>query len=84
MRWEWDAPCLALQWIDNKVVSLLTSIDNANDRIEVNRKSKTAGVWSTKLVYQPKTVSNYNKYMNAVDRSVQILATNNMRWWQNV
>ena len=89
MHWERDAPCLALQWIDNKVVSLLTTIDNANDRIQVNRKSKTAGQWSTKAVYQPKTISNYNKYMNAVDRSDQILATNNvlrkcMRWWKTL
>jgi len=89
MRWERDPPCLALQWIDNKVVSLLTTIDNAYDRIQVNSKSKTAGVWSTKVVYQPKTVSNYNKYMNAVDRSDQILATNNvlrkcMRWWKTL
>ena len=89
MRWEPDPPCLALQWIDNKVVSLLTTIDNANNKIQVNRKSKTAGVWSTKVVYQPKAVSNYNKYMNAVDRSDQILATNNvlrkcMRWWKTL
>lgn len=89
MHWERDAFCLALQWIDNKVVSLLTTIDNANDRVQVNRKSKTAGVWSTKLVYQPKAISNCNKYMNAVDRSDQILATNNalhkcMRWWKTL
>ena len=89
MRWEQDITCLALQWVDNKVVSLLTTIDNANDKGQVNRKSKTAGVWSTKVVYQPKTVSNYNKYMNAVDRSDQILATNNvlrkcMRWWKTL
>ena len=41
------------------------------------------------MVYQPKRVSNYNKYMNAVDRSDQILATNNvlrkcMRWWKTL
>lgn len=89
MRWERDAPCLALQWIDNKVVSLLTTIDNANDRVQVDRKSKTAGVWGTKVVYQPRTVSNYNKYINAVDRSDQILATNNVlrkcvRWWKTL
>ena len=87
MRWERDPPCLALQWIDNKVVSVLTTIDSANDHIQVNRKTKTAGVWSTKVVKQPKTISNYNKYMNAVDRSDQILATNNvlrkcLRWWK--
>ena len=89
MRWHRDPPCLALQWVDNKVVSMLTTIDNANDRVQVSRKSKTAGVWSTKVVPQPKTISNYNKYMNAVDRSDQILATNNvlrkcMRWWKTL
>ena len=35
MRWERDPPCLALQWVDNKVVSLLTTIDNANDKVMV-------------------------------------------------
>ena len=58
MRWERVAPCLASQWIDNKVVSLVTTIDNANDRVQVNRKTKTAGVWSTKVVDQPKAISN--------------------------
>ena len=85
MRWERVSPCLALQWIDNKVVSLLTTIDSANDCGQVSRKCKTAGVWGTKVVSQPKAIANYNKYMNAVDRSDQILATNNvnrkcMRW----
>ena len=75
--------------MDNKVVSMLTTIDNANDSVHVSRKSKTAGVWSTKVVPQPQTISNYNKYMNAVDRSDQILATNNvlrkcMRWWKTL
>ena len=89
MRWHRDPPCLALQWVDNKVVSMLTTIDNANDQVQVSRKSKTAGVWSTKVVPQPKTISNYNKYINAVDRSDQILATNNvlrkcMRWWKTL
>lgn len=89
MRWDRDPPCLALQWVDNKVVSLLTTIDNANDSLQVTRKTKTAGVWSTKVVPQPRTVNNYNKYMNAVDRSDQILATNNvlrkcMSWWKTL
>ena len=69
MRWVRDPPCLALQSVDNKVVSMLTTTDNANDRVHVTRKTKTAGVWSTKVVPQPKVLSNYNKYMNAFDRS---------------
>ena len=89
MRWERVSPCLALQWVDNKVVSVLTTIDNANDYGHVNRKCKTAGAWNSKVVSQPRAISNYNKYMNAVDRSDQILATNNvnrkcMRWWKTL
>ena len=89
MRWERVSPCLALQWIDNKVVSVLTTIDNANDHGQVSRKCKTAGEWSSKVVSQPKAIANYNKYINAVDRSDQILATNNvnrkcMRWWKTL
>ena len=89
MRWERDPPCLALQWVDNKVVSLLTTIDNANDQVMVKRKKRTGGVWHTKVVPQPQVISNYNKYMNAVDRSDQILATNNvlhkcMKWWKTL
>ena len=89
MRWERDPPVLALQWLDNKVVSMLTTIENANDSLQVKRKTKTAGVWSTKVVQQPQAIATYNKYMNAVDRSDQILAVNNvlrkcMRWWKTL
>ena len=45
-RWERDSPCLVLQWVDNKVVSLLSTIDRANDHGVVNRKRKKDGVWA--------------------------------------
>ena len=85
MRWDRVPPCLALQWLDNKVVSMLTTIGNANDYVLVNRKAKTANVWRVMQVQQPQTINTYNQYMNAVDRSDQILATNNvlrksMKW----
>ena len=78
-----------LQWLDNKVVSMLTTMENANNSLQVRRKTKTAGVWSTKVVRQPQAIATYNKYMNAVDRSDQILATNNVlrkcrRWWKTL
>ena len=44
MSWEKDPPCLALQWIDNEVVLMLTTIANADSQVRVHRKSKTAGV----------------------------------------
>ena len=88
MHWERDPPCLAFQWVDNKVVSMLTTIGNANDGLLVNRKTKTANVWRVKQVPQPQTISQYNNYMNVVDWSDQFLATNNvlrkcMRWCED-
>ena len=88
MQWERVSPCLALQWIDNKVISVLTTIDKANDYGHINRKCKTAGAWNTKVVSQTRAISNY-KFMNAVDRLDQILATNNVNrkctmWWKTL
>ena len=84
MRWVRDPPCLALQSVDNKVVSMLTTTDNANDCVHVTRKTKTAGVWSTKVVPQPKVLSNYNKYMNAFDRSAHNVLRKCMKWWKTL
>ena len=57
MRLERDNPCLALQWIDNKVVSVLTTIYNANDKVSVIRKSKVANVWKEIIVQQPEAIN---------------------------
>jgi len=90
VRWGRDGPCLAIQWLDNKVVSVLTTIDNANVRTQATRKCRNAqGRWGTKEVPQPGVIANYNKYMNAKDRSDQILATHNIlrkcvRWWKTL
>ena len=89
MRWERDPPCLALQWLDNKVVSVVTTIDNANVKDQVTRKQKTAGKWTSVQVPQPRAIVNYNKFMNAVDRTDQILGTQNVprkcvRWWKSL
>ncbi|XP_015752943.1 PREDICTED: piggyBac transposable element-derived protein 4-like [Acropora digitifera] len=90
MRWERDPPCLALQWLDNRVVSLLTTIDNSNVKKQVTRKVKTgAGGCTAVEVQQPGVIANYNCFMNAVDRSDQILSTQNVlrkcvRWWKTL
>ena len=89
MRWERDGVCLALQWKDNRPVTMLTSIDNANDFLFIDRNEKVRNVWQRVRVKQPKAVHNYNQYMNAVDRSDQILAKNSalrkcMRWWKTL
>ena len=53
MRWEKDAPVLALQWVDNKVVSMTTTSSNANETQDLNCKRKASGTWSTTAVRQP-------------------------------
>lgn len=87
MRWAREPPVLALQWKDNKVVSVLSTIDSANESVQVTRKIRTDNKWSDVLVKQPKTIDRYNKFMIGVDRSDQLLSTNNvmrkcMRWWK--
>ena len=52
VRWGRDGPCLAIQWLDNKVVSVLNTIDNANVRTQATRKCRNAqGRWSTEEVF---------------------------------
>ena len=89
MRWERDGVCLAEQWKDNRPVTILTSIDNANDFVMVARKEKVGNAWREINVKQPKAIEHYNNYMNAVDRSDQIISKNCalrkcMRWWKTL
>ena len=75
--------------MNSKVVPLLSTIERANDHGFVNRKRKDDDVWAIREVQQPKVIANYNKYMNGVDHSDQILATNTvlhkiMKWWKNM
>ena len=89
MRWVRDPPCLVLQWVDNKVVSMITTVGNANDHVQVSRKQKNAGTWTNIHVRQPQIFQTYNLKMNAVDRSDQILSTFNiqrkcLQWWKTL
>lgn len=87
MQWNRDGWCLAQQWKDNKVVIILTSINTANDHAMAKRNVKVNGRWQKIEVKQPKAIVTYNKYMNGIDRSGQLLAKKNtlkkcLRWWK--
>lgn len=89
MRWSRDGDILAVQWVDNKLVTMLSSIDNANEYVEVKRKKKTDNKWNDLTVKQPFVIHRYNRFMNGVDRSDQILAKYNLlrkclRWWKTM
>ena len=84
-----DPPLLVLQWVDNEVISMLSTIDEVNYHSLLNRKRKVDGVWDTREISQPKVVANFNKFMNGVDRSDQILTTNSVprkstKWWETL
>ena len=89
MRWERESNVLTVQWIDSKPVSLLTTIDSANDKVEVKRRTKKKGEFQELSVPQPLAIHRYNQYMNGVDRSDQMLACHNVsrkcyRWWKTL
>ena len=58
MRWVRDPPCLVLQWVDSKVVSLLSTIEIANDHGFLDRKRKDDDVWAIREVQQPRVIDS--------------------------
>ena len=89
MRWEREGSCLALQWLDNRPVTMLSTIDSANSFELVDRKEKVNNKWCNIKVRQPQAIHSYNQFMNGADRSDQMLAQNStlrkcMRWWKTL
>ena len=89
MRWKREGKTLCLQWKDNKIVTMLSTIDLASDYFEVERKVKVDGVWTTITVKQPACIKRYNSFMNGVDKSDQYLSKYNVlrkciRWWKTL
>lgn len=87
MRWERDGVCLAQQWKDNRPVTILTSIESANEFVMVARKEKVGHALRNINEKQPKAIDEYNHYMNGMDQSDQILAKTSalrkcMQWWK--
>ena len=74
----------------HKVVSMISTSANANDKVQATCKTRVAGVWDPyRRVDRPQVFQDYNRFMNAVDRSDRILATHSvhrksMRWWKEV
>ena len=53
MRWSREDHCLSVQCVDNKVVTMLSTIDCANEYVEVERKVKINQKWSKIKVKKP-------------------------------
>ena len=88
MRWEREGVYLALQWLDNRPVTMLSTIDSANSFVLVDRKEQV-NKWCNIKLKQPQAIHSYNQFMNGVDRSDQMLAQNStlrkcLRWWKTL
>jgi hypothetical protein len=60
IRWVRKEEVLAIQWKDNKTVSLVSTIHTANEYKTVFRRNKTKGVFEKLEVRQPVLVGDYN------------------------
>ena len=60
MRGKREGSCLSVQWIDSKVVTMLSTIDNANEYVAVDRKVKAYGKWEKVKLKEPYVLEQYN------------------------
>ena len=89
VRWVRHSPILALQWIDSKPVSILSTLHSANDKVVCKRRMKSEGKYEKISIPQPLAIHDYNQYMNGVDRSDQMLSSHNIslkcyKWWKTL
>ncbi|XP_055877291.1 piggyBac transposable element-derived protein 4-like [Biomphalaria glabrata] len=89
MRWIRDGQLLTVQWRDNKTISLMSTIHDANDSVTAKRRTKTNGQFENLTVNQPTIVHDYNKYMGGVDKSDQLINKYNVlrktnKYWKTI
>lgn len=75
-RWQrFDGDVLGIQWKDNKVVSMLSTIHKGSDSVWCRRRCKDprTGRFSIKVLKQPKAIQDYNRKMKGVDQSDQLI-----------
>ena len=90
MRWKREGNLLFLQWLDNKPVTFLSTINQkATTHHYVKRRTKVNGRYRPLFVRQPKLVNCYNKFMGGVDKSDQLIGKymtlrKTHRWWKTL
>lgn len=82
-RWQrFDGDVLGIQWKDNKVVSMLSTIHKASDSVWCRRwcKDPHTGRFSIKVLKQPKAIQDYDRNMKGVDQSDQLIGSYSVLW----
>ena len=72
IRYVRDDNVVCTQWLDNKVVTLLSTKHRATDRHDAERMVKENGAWVAQPVRRPIAVAHYNEFMGGVDTFDQL------------
>ena len=72
VRWSREDHCLCVQWVDNKVVTLLSNFTLLN---LLYSQMKNRGKITVKIPY---VIERYNVHMKAVDKVDQMLLKHNL------
>ncbi|CAB4034244.1 Hypothetical predicted protein, partial [Paramuricea clavata] len=89
MRWERLSNILTLQWLDHQPISILTTIDSANEVALLHRKVKRDNKLEKIDVNVPKVIQKYNQCINKVHRYDHTVMSNNVlqkcyKWWKTL
>lgn len=67
MRFERNGHCLYVQWLDKRVVTVLSTIHSATAFVNKNRWVKVNGEYEQQVFRKPIAVESYNTHMGGVD-----------------
>ena len=89
MRWFREGDKLIVQWKDKRVVTIMTTLHNANESDLVDRNIRVGDKWEKQKVRRPQVFGDYNKNMGGVDLSDQLIGKFNVlrkvnRWWRTL
>ena len=75
MRFEREGNIVYIQWLDKRVVTVLSTIHSANTSVNIHRWVRVAGEYQQQLFVKPAAIDTYNRFMGGVDVFDQLAST---------
>ena len=89
-KWIRIERLLFVKWKDTRDVSVLSTIHNGNDHVNIQRNTKNAdGEYVPLALVKPQSIAQYNTYMGGVDLSDQLISYYNVllkskKWYKTI